>query len=241
MLIPSPPPFLETTSSPTTTPTITLVTDAELEARLAKLRTAKGATPQGENAKQRRGVAAPTASTSATSVVDKPAAPAAPASYDFSSETLYYEGPPHRGDLVTNLALAPTLVWIPLTAAAVGRAAFVRYRFTDRRLSVVATAPWKSEQTDVAYQEVSGVKTVPRGIGLWGDMVVTLKNGDKVEMRSLARFRELAAYILERRDALAPPPTEGKKAKAAASSRVAAMTDLDTPLPSEQAGKGFSS
>jgi hypothetical protein len=226
------------------------VTDDELEARLAKLRTAKGATPDAEKKKQPRGTPAPSSSAAAAAAkTDKPAAPAP--SYDFSSETLYYEGPPHRGDLATNLALGATLVWLPLTAAAVGRAAFVTYRFTDRRLSVVASAPWKKEQTDVAYQEVKDVKTVPRGIGLWGDMVVTLRNGDKVEIRSLDRFKELKDYILERRDALAPAAAGGAggggksgggKAAPGKASRVAAMTDLDTPLPSEAgAGKGFSS
>lgn len=29
------------------------------------------------------------------------------------------------------------------------------------------------------------MKTVPRGLGFWGDMVVTLRNGDKIELRSL--------------------------------------------------------
>ena len=32
------------------------------------------------------------------------------------------------------------------------------------------------------------VKTVGRGIGLWGDMVVTLKNSDKIELRSLPKY-----------------------------------------------------
>lgn len=47
--------------------------------------------------------------------------------------------------------LAPTRprrssqVWLPLTIGAVGRAAFVKYRFTDKRFSVTTTAPWKSE------------------------------------------------------------------------------------------------
>lgn len=135
--------------------------------------------------------------------------------YDFTDEKLYYEGPPHRGDLAVNVALGTTLVWIPLTIGAVGRAAFVKYRFTDRRFSVMTTAPWKNEQIDVAYQEVDDVVTVGRGVGLWGDMVVTLKNKDKVELRSLDRFKELRDYILERRDALAPEyakeKTSGKK------------------------------
>ncbi len=65
--------------------------------------------------------------------------------YDYTQETLYYEGPPHRGDLAVNIALGTTLVWLPLTAAAVGRAAFVKYRFTDRRFSITTAAPWKSE------------------------------------------------------------------------------------------------
>jgi hypothetical protein len=42
-----------------------------------------------------------------------------------------------------------------------------------------------AEQLDAAYQEVKDVKTVPRGLGFWGDMVVTLRNGDKIELRSL--------------------------------------------------------
>lgn len=41
------------------------------------------------------------------------------------------------------------------------------------------------EQLDAAYQEVKDVVIVPRGLGFWGDMVVTLKNDDKIELRSL--------------------------------------------------------
>ena len=43
---------------------------------------------------------------------------------------------------------------------------------------------------------------VPRGVGIWGDMVVTLRNGEKAELRALDRFRELKDYILQRRDEL---------------------------------------
>ena len=44
-----------------------------------------------------------------------------------------------------------------------------------------------AERLDAAYQEVKDVKTVGRGIGLWGDMVVTLRNNDKIELRSLPK------------------------------------------------------
>lgn len=107
--------------------------------------------------------------------------------YDFSGETVHFEGAPHRGDLAVNVALGATLLWLPLTAAAVGRGAFVKYKITDKRISVITNAPWKKEQLDAAYQEVADVQSVGRGLGLWGDMVVTLKNGDKIEMRSLPK------------------------------------------------------
>jgi len=44
------------------------------------------------------------------------------------------------------------------------------------------------------------VVTVPRGLGTWGDMVLTLKDGSRLEMRAVPRFREIYAYISERLD-----------------------------------------
>jgi len=177
--------------------------DAELEKRLEKLRLAKGATPYGQGAKATEGKPP-------SKPADAPKKAAAEKKeYDFTGETVYYQGPPHRGDLAVNLALGATLLWLPLTIAAVGRAAFVNYKFTDKRLSVSTNAPWKTEQTDVAYQEVKEVVTVGRGVGLWGDMVVTLRDNSKVELRSLDKFVELKDYILARRDALAPKGDDG--------------------------------
>lgn len=112
------------------------------------------------------------------------AAASAPAKkvYDYSEEKLHFEGGPAGSDLALNLALGTTLVWLPLTLAAVVRSAFVQYRFTDMRLRVVTTAPWKTEQLEAAYAEIKNVVTVGRAFGLCGDMVVELNNGDKVEI-----------------------------------------------------------
>lgn len=60
--------------------------------------------------------------------------------YDFSDEKDYFVTAPHRGDLGTNLVLGATLLWLPLTIASVARAAFVKYRFTNLRLSVTTKA-----------------------------------------------------------------------------------------------------
>ena len=109
-------------------------------------------------------------------------------------EEVYYEGGPHIGDLIVNLLLAFTIVCIPLTIGAVVRALWLRYRITNRRISV--TGGWMGRtRSDIIYSEISKVVTVPRGLGLWGDMVVTLKDGSKLELRSLPNFREVYDYI----------------------------------------------
>jgi hypothetical protein len=52
---------------------------------------------------------------------------------------------------------------------------------------------------DLIYSEISDIISVPRGIGRWGDMVITLKDGSKVEMRAVPNFREVIDYIESKR------------------------------------------
>ena len=66
------------------------------------------------------------------------------AKYDWSGEAVHFESPPHRGDLAVNLAFGATILWLPLSFAAIIRAASVKYRFTDKRMSVITTSPWSS-------------------------------------------------------------------------------------------------
>lgn len=120
---------------------------------------------------------------------------------DWGKEEVFFESAPHRGDLAVNIALGATLVWLPLSIAAIGRGAFVKYRFTDKRISVITSAPWKNEQLDAAYSDVKSVISIGRGIGYWGDMVVELRNGDKIEMRALPRHKEMEKYINDQRQA----------------------------------------
>eukprot|EP00879_Flechtneria_rotunda_P009265 GHRR01009699.1.p1 GENE.GHRR01009699.1~~GHRR01009699.1.p1 ORF type:complete len:245 (+),score=70.96 GHRR01009699.1:688-1422(+) len=170
--------------------------DAELEQRLAALRKQKGATPDGEGSKykKRAGVNS-----------KKPAGPQKQ-TYDWSNETVHWEGGPAAGDLAFNIGLGATIIGLPLTIGATARSAFVRYKFTDKRVSVSTNAPWEKKQTHCAYQEVKDVRTASRGFGAWGDMVIELKNGDKLELRSLEKFKELKEYVLARRDALGGGP-----------------------------------
>ena len=112
-------------------------------------------------------------------------------------EDVYYEGGPAKGDLILNVLLGFTLIGLPFTIGAIVRAVWLRFRITSRRISVCGG--WMgNDKTQVVYSQISEVRTVPRGFGAWGDMVLVLNDGARLEMRSLPRFREVEAYILER-------------------------------------------
>ncbi|MGB3767217.1 MAG: PH domain-containing protein [Phormidesmis sp.] len=112
-------------------------------------------------------------------------------------EDVYYEGGPHIGELLFNIVLAFTLVGIPLAVGAFVRALWLRYRITDRRISI--TGGWMGrDRTDIIYSEIAKVVTVPRGLGAWGDMVLTLKDGSRIEMRAVPKFRELFDFVTDK-------------------------------------------
>lgn len=113
-------------------------------------------------------------------------------------ETTFYEGGPARGDLIFNLLFGLTLIGLPFTVGAIVRALWLRFRITSRRISV--SGGWLGrDRSQVVYSQIREVRSVPRGFGAWGDMVLVLDDGSKLEMRSVPRFREVEAYIEERR------------------------------------------
>ncbi|AGF51931.1 slr1470 [Synechocystis sp. PCC 6803] len=112
-------------------------------------------------------------------------------------ETTYYEGGPHIGDLIVNILLGFTVIFLPLTVGAIVRAIWLRYKITDRRISV--TGGWMGkDRTDIVYGEVAKMIKMPRGIGLWGDIVVTLNDRSRLELRAMPNFREVYDYMAER-------------------------------------------
>jgi len=112
-------------------------------------------------------------------------------------EEVYYEGGPHSGDLIINLLIGLTLIGLPLAVGAIVRALWLRYRITNRRITV--TGGWRGrDRTDIIYSEIVKIAKVPRGIGLWGDMVLTLRDGNRLELRAVPKFREIYDYINEK-------------------------------------------
>lgn len=112
-------------------------------------------------------------------------------------EEVFYEGGPHIGDLIINILLGFTVICLPLTIGAIVRALWLRYRITNRRISV--TGGWMGrDRSDVIYSEIVKVVTVPRGIGTYGDMVLTLRDGSRLELRAVPKFRQVYDFINDR-------------------------------------------
>lgn len=130
-----------------------------------------------------------------------------------SEEEVFFDGGVHYGDLLVNLLFGFTLVWLPLTLTAISRGLFLRYRFTNLRVTV-QSGIWGGDRKDFSYDVVKDVKIVPRFIGEWGDMAIELKDGTNVEIRCVPRFREIASYVEERaagsRKAGSSPSPSGK-------------------------------
>ena len=122
-------------------------------------------------------------------------------------EDVHYDGGPAKGDLIFNLLLGVTLIGLPFAIGAIVRAVWLRFRITSRRISV--TGGWMGkEKTQVVYSQIKEVRTVSRGFGAWGDMVLVLNDGARLEMRSVPSFRETEAFILERMAARSSAPAD---------------------------------
>ena len=111
-----------------------------------------------------------------------------------NQEELFYEGGPAKVDLIINLIAGISLVGLPFTFGALVRALWVRYKITNKRVSI--TGGWFGKsQSQVGYSQINEIRSIPRGFGFYGDMVLILKDKSKLEMRSVPNFRDTEKYI----------------------------------------------
>ena len=109
-------------------------------------------------------------------------------------EKSHYEGGPAKSDLIINLFAGLTLLGLPFTFAAIVRALWLRYNITNKRITI--DGGWFGKnKTQVSLSNIQEIRSIPRGFGSYGDMVLILNDGAKVEMKSLPLFREKQKYI----------------------------------------------
>ena len=113
-----------------------------------------------------------------------------------TSEKTFFEGAPAKEDLILNLIAGFTLIGLPFTVGALIRALWLRFKITNKRISV--TGGWLGkDKSQITYSQIKEIRSIPRGLGSYGDMVVVTKDGYKLEMRSVPNFREIESFIKE--------------------------------------------
>jgi len=111
-------------------------------------------------------------------------------------EQTFFEGPPSKTEMIIPGASILTVVGIIPFAATVARQAWTRYKITNRRIEVASGFQGK-DVVQVTYREIIDIKWLRRYGGAAGDMVLTLKDGAKMEMRSVPEFDRNLAYLME--------------------------------------------
>ena len=110
------------------------------------------------------------------------------------NEEIFYEGGPAKSDLIINLLAGFTILGLPFTFAAIVRSLWLRYKITTKRITI--EGGWFGRnKTQVSLNNINEIRSVPRGFGSYGDMVLILNDGSKVEMKSLPLFREKQEFI----------------------------------------------
>ena len=157
--------------------------------------------------------------------------------------------PLHHGDTHSGLSLFTVVGVIPFTAS-LARQAWTKYKFTNRRIEVASGFQGK-DVVQIIWREIADVKWLRRYGGAAGDLVFSLTDGSKLEMRSVPEFDRNLAFVMKQvsedaleasdypdkpaRDFLAKVESGGGARRAARARRGGAVGDPDTACAHEVA------
>jgi len=120
------------------------------------------------------------------------------ASATLAPEEVYYEGPPAITETIVPTISILTVVGIIPAVASWSRQAWVRYKITSRRIRVTSGIGGK-DMAEIVYPDITEIRSVKRLFGD-GDLVASLRDGAKFEMRNIPDFEESIKFILEQID-----------------------------------------
>lgn len=99
--------------------------------------------------------------------------------------------------IIPTLSILTVIGIIPFVGS-VCRQAWVRYKVTNRRISISSGFQGR-DLTEIIYRDIDSVKFVRR-IGGTGDMVLELKDGAKLELRTVPEMDKIYEYIMSQVD-----------------------------------------
>jgi len=111
-------------------------------------------------------------------------------------EQTFWEGPPSITEtIIPGLSLLTVVGVIPF-GASLARQAWTRYKLTNKRMEVKSGFQGK-DVVQITWREVTDIKWLRRYGGTAGDCVFTLRDGAKLEMRSLSEFDRNLKFIMD--------------------------------------------
>lgn len=120
--------------------------------------------------------------------------------FKLTPEIVFFEGPPSITEIILPALSIITVLGIVPFVSSLSRQAWVRYKFTSRRVSIQSGIGGKVK-TEIIYPDVEEIRFVFRAFGSAGDMVMFLKDGAKVELRHVPNFSEVYTFVLDKCDA----------------------------------------
>lgn len=123
-------------------------------------------------------------------------APSAEAALQLVPEQVFFEGAPSITEtFIPGLSLFTVVGVIPFTAS-LARQAWTRYKITNKRLEIASGFQGK-DVVQITYREITDIKWLRRYGGAAGDIVLTLKDGAKVEIRSMPEFDRNLKFMFD--------------------------------------------
>eukprot|EP00931_Biecheleriopsis_adriatica_P019646 TRINITY_DN1333_c0_g2_i1.p1 TRINITY_DN1333_c0_g2~~TRINITY_DN1333_c0_g2_i1.p1 ORF type:complete len:242 (+),score=51.17 TRINITY_DN1333_c0_g2_i1:45-728(+) len=113
------------------------------------------------------------------------------------AEEIFWEGPPSSTEMLAPFLSCLVVIGIIPFLASVNRQFRVKYKVTNKRISV--SGGWDGKDvTEFSYQEIYEMKYGLRWFGYCADMRINLRDGAKVELFGFLNFEENYNYILSR-------------------------------------------
>merc|ERR1719482_439633 len=110
-------------------------------------------------------------------------------------EQTFWEGAPSITEtLIPGLSLFTVVGIIPFSAS-LARQAWTKYKFTNRRVEVASGFQGK-DLVQVLWREIEDIKWLRRYGGAADDVVFSLQDGSKLEVRSIPEFDRNLAFIM---------------------------------------------
>uniref|UniRef100_A0A7S0T572 YdbS-like PH domain-containing protein n=1 Tax=Erythrolobus madagascarensis TaxID=708628 RepID=A0A7S0T572_9RHOD len=111
-------------------------------------------------------------------------------------EEVFFDGKPSWTELVVPALTILTVIGIIPFIAAAARQVWVKYRVTSRRIAVDGGFQGK-DHVEIVYRDIEEIRYIRRMGGSAADMVIFLRDGAKLELRSVPDFKNIYGFILK--------------------------------------------